>query len=67
MQDKTLTMLDITQPEHVEVQIKSDGNAIWVNVDGLCRLRITRIATLQLVDDRPRDDADYHTEDYPND
>jgi hypothetical protein len=34
-------MLDITLPHHVEIKI-AEG-VVWVNVDGVCRLRICRI------------------------
>ena len=41
-------MIDITQPElAVEVQIGPEaglGQVLWVNVDGLCRLRICQIS-----------------------
>lgn len=36
--------LDITAPAHgVEVQIRLDGKVLWVNVDGVLRLRICQI------------------------
>jgi hypothetical protein len=35
--------LDITAPEMVQVQLRDDGKVLWVNVDGVCRLRISRI------------------------
>jgi len=35
-----LTMLDITAPDRVEIEITK--RVIWVNVDGMCRLRICR-------------------------
>lgn len=31
---------DITEPQNVEIQIRNDGKVIWVNVDGICVLRI---------------------------
>lgn len=33
-------LLDITAPEHVEVILKADRSVLWVNVEGICRLRI---------------------------
>jgi hypothetical protein len=45
-------MLDITAPEIVEVQIRSDGTVLWVNVDGVCRLRICCITNFILSDER---------------
>ena len=38
-----LQMIDIAEPEIVEICISEDGTAIWVNVDGICRLRVQRI------------------------
>ena len=37
------TLLDITQPEHVEVRLKEDYSVLWINVDDVCVLRICRI------------------------
>ena len=36
--------LDITAPEH-GVEVKYDGSVLWVNVDGVCRLRVCRMLT----------------------
>jgi hypothetical protein len=40
-------MIDITAPKaEVEVIVgasEHDGHVIWVNIDGICRLRICRI------------------------
>ena len=36
-----LRLIDIRSPEkQVEVQISDDGKRLWVNVDGICLLRI---------------------------
>lgn len=48
-----ITQLDITHPQVVEVRIREDGTVLWVNVDGICRLRICQIGHLKLNDDRP--------------
>jgi hypothetical protein len=38
-------MLDIAAPENgVEVEIRNDGQVLWVHVDGATVLRICRIA-----------------------
>jgi hypothetical protein len=34
--------LDITAPDH-GVEVKYDGRVLWVNVDGVCRLRVCRM------------------------
>jgi hypothetical protein len=49
-------MLDITSPVHgVEVDMKQDGNTIWVNVDGVCRLRINKNAQgVRVIEDNDR-------------
>lgn len=48
-----MTVLDITGAAHVEVRLRGDGSVMWVNVDGICRLRICQIAELVLEDARP--------------
>jgi hypothetical protein len=35
-------MVDITRPQG-EVEIMYSGGVLWVNVDGICRLRCTQI------------------------
>jgi len=44
--------LDITGPCKVEVQIREDGTVLWVNVEGVCRLRICRVEELLMEDGR---------------
>ena len=39
-------MVDITSPEVVQIEISADRKIIWVNVDGVCRLRACRIECL---------------------
>jgi hypothetical protein len=45
-------MIDITAPSDVEVKIRGDGKVVWVNIDGICKLRACRIGKLELVDER---------------
>lgn len=45
-------MVDITGPEVVEVVIRHDGTVVWVNVDGVCRLRCSKAKTLIVEDQR---------------
>jgi hypothetical protein len=52
MLDKTHSMVDITAPNIVEVQVRYDGRVVWVNVDGLCRLRACQIGNLAIHDSR---------------
>ena len=44
--------LDITGADNVEIQIRRDSNVIWVNVQGVCALRICQIKNLVLTDER---------------
>jgi hypothetical protein len=45
--------LDITAPLHaVQIQIKHNSSVVWVNVDGVLRLRICRIPKLEIEDSR---------------
>ena len=46
-------VLDLTAPiEGVQVQVREDGKVLWVNVDGVCRLRVCRIPELEIEDRR---------------
>ena len=45
-------LVDITAPEGVELSIREDGQVIWVNVDGVCRLRCCQIKHLEIEDKR---------------
>jgi hypothetical protein len=45
-------MIDLTEPTLVEIQIRSDGQVLWVNVDGECRLRVTGAKIISVVDPR---------------
>jgi hypothetical protein len=36
-------MVDIAAPVNVEVEVRGDQKVLWVNVDGVARLRICRI------------------------
>jgi hypothetical protein len=44
--------IDIAGAEHVEVLVRDDGKNVWVNVDGVCKLRICRIKNLKINDHR---------------
>lgn len=46
--EQILQLLDITGAEHVEILIREDKKVIWVNVNGVCRLRVCRIETLEI-------------------
>jgi hypothetical protein len=52
---KTLPVIkDITEPQHgVQVQVRGDGQVLWVHVDGVTVLRICRVKNLEIQDDRP--------------
>lgn len=49
-----LQMLDITAPEFVQIEVSTEG-VVWVNVDGICRLRACRCGTVQVNDYRGSD------------
>jgi hypothetical protein len=44
-------MIDITAPAVVEVSVRNDGKVVWINIDGICRLRACQIETL-IIEDR---------------
>lgn len=54
MEDLDLDFLqvDLTAPELVEVELNHDGTVLWVNVDGICRLRICRFKKIRIIDNR---------------
>lgn len=43
-----IKMLDIRAAESVEVSLSDDQNTLWVNVDGLCRLRVSSLSKVSL-------------------
>lgn len=45
-------MSDITAPEVLEIIIHHDGQTVWINIDGTCRLRACRIKELRIEDGR---------------
>lgn len=36
-------MIDATEPKSVEVLLDENGKTLWVNIDGICRLKVKRI------------------------
>ena len=50
-------MIDLTAPKYVEVVIDKPGKIVWVNVDGICRLRCCQVDEIHLTDDRPKKKA----------
>lgn len=45
-------MIDLTAPGVVQIEVREDGKVVWVNINGICRLRMCRIDTL-IVDCKP--------------
>lgn len=33
-------MVDVRGPDIVQVEVSQDGGTLWVNIDGVCRLRV---------------------------
>lgn len=51
----TDAMLDITKPEHgVDIQIDRKKKTLWVNVDGVCALRICQAPVIQEAEAKPK-------------
>jgi hypothetical protein len=43
-------MIDITEPNaDIEFLVKNDKQVVWVNVGGVCRLRICRIGQNKII------------------
>lgn len=47
------TMLDMNPKHSVSIHIRSDGKVVWVDIDGVCKLRASNIPLLKIQDDRP--------------
>lgn len=46
---RELPQVDITAPEGgVQISVRPDGKVIWVNVDGVCVLRVCEVPYLEL-------------------
>ena len=52
MKIKEYSFLDISQPKIVQVEINPSGSILWVNIDGLCMLRVCVIERLDVIDNR---------------
>lgn len=48
------TMRDLAAKEGVQIQIQKDGLVVWVNIDGICVLRVmvTPAAVIKIEDGR---------------
>ena len=44
------SMKDISDPDNLEVQISGDKKTLWINVDGICVFRASRIKNFFLTD-----------------
>ena len=51
-------LLDITGADVVELVIRDDGKVVWVNVNGICCLRVCKVERVVLDDRRVEEDAD---------
>jgi hypothetical protein len=47
-------MQDLTGVKAVEVMVRDDGQVIWINVDGRCVLRVSKIEYLEVNDERTK-------------
>jgi hypothetical protein len=48
----SVNQYDATEPKLVQIIIREDAKTIWVNVDGVCRLRASMIEEVRLEDQR---------------
>jgi hypothetical protein len=46
--EKEVEILDITEPEVVEIVVRKDKKVVWVNTESGCVLRACRIKTLTI-------------------
>ena len=54
MKIKEYSFLDIAQPKIVQIEINPSGSILWVNIDGLCMLRVCVIERLDVIDNRKK-------------
>lgn len=54
MSEQAFDSLDIADVDNVEVLIRADADAIWINVDGVCRLRVQKVKHIFITDESPR-------------
>ena len=52
--------LDITAPEIVEVKLREDGKVLWVNINGVCRLRISQMKEISVILEPEEKEFSYH-------
>ena len=48
--------LDIRNADNVEIVISTDGQKLWINVEGMCLFRVQGIDHIVIEDYRPRED-----------
>ena len=51
MENVSFTDITLNNKESVEISIREDRKVIWINIDGVARIRICRIKKL-ILDDR---------------
>jgi len=58
MTERGINMLDMNTIDDIEVVFAKhdDGHRLWVNVDGLCRLRAYKVRNLKLRTESLRDE-----------
>lgn len=52
MLDKTLHVIDLNGCQAIQIQVSEDGTKVWVNVDGICRLRAYACQRVEVEDNR---------------
>ena len=59
-----IQMLDIARPDEIEITFSPDHQKLWINIDGICRLRVTGIAVAvaweRMNEELTRGDRDAH-------
>ena len=52
MEIREYNFLDIAEPKVIQIEVNPTGSILWVNIDGLCVLRVCKIAKLTIIDNR---------------
>ena len=63
-QEKEEKIIDLRGVDNVQVQVDADGHKLWVNIDGICRLRVYAAQRIDIDDPRKPRERDFH-KDHP--
>lgn len=54
MDERSLECIDLNGVNAAEILIREDADAFWINVDGICRLRVQGVKQIIINDNSPK-------------